>query len=110
MGTNYISANTGQTIRLVVQTVDGYGNREDGYIPIVDSIIYPDSSVLVGYPREMTRISTGLYYTNLTIPTGTTALGSYIASVYFVENDLMKWETFVINASRPFGISSISPI
>src|SRR5690606_21321648 len=106
----YISANTGQLVRLVVQTIDGYGQRSDGYVPMVQSIQYPDLSYEMGYARSMTRLSTGLYAHGLLLPTGADALGTYIASVYWEENGNPKWETFAINVARPFGVSAISPV
>jgi hypothetical protein len=186
MGTNYINANPGQLVRLVIQTtnssttemhqenftateaqstyplqytpinqqsteffingvsqavgtdytVDGYtvtyigdvnivagnaisikyfsqisgGNRIDGYVPIVDSIYYPDLTLAAGFPRSMTRLGVGLYYHGLQLPTGLTALGSYTVSAYWNDGSNMNWETFVVNVSRPFGNSSVSPI
>jgi hypothetical protein len=107
---NYIFANTGQLVRIVVQTLDGYGNRVDGYIPIVDSVLFPDLSVAVGYPLDMTRIGVGLYAHGLQLPTGADALGTYVASVFLVENNISNWETFAINVARPFGISAVTPI
>lgn len=107
---NYISANTGQLIRLVVQTVDGYGGRADGYVPIVTEVIYPDLSKALGYPREMTKIGTGLYASGLLLEEGIDALGTYVASVFWIENGVQKWETFAVNAGRPFGISTVTPI
>ena len=56
-----ILANPGQTIRLVVQTLDGYGNRVDGYVPQVTKVFFPDESIASGYPQAMTKIDTGLY-------------------------------------------------
>lgn len=106
----YIFANTGQSVRLVIQTLDGYGNREDGYIPVVTSIVFPDLSIAAGYPLAMTRLSTGLYYHSFQIPTGVDALGTYIASVTWTEDGNTKWETFAIHVARPFGISTVTPI
>lgn len=106
---NYIFANTGQLVRLVVQTLDGY-NRVDGYVPVVESVLFPDLSLAAGYPLQMTRLSTGLYAHGLQLPLGADALGTYVASVYWEENEQPKWETFAINVSRPFGISAVSPI
>jgi hypothetical protein len=108
---NYIFANTGQLIRLVVQTLDGYeGARVDGYVPVVASVQYPDLSLAVGYPYPMLRLDTGLYAHGLLLPSGADALGTYIANVYWEENGLPKWEVFAINVARPFGISAVSPI
>lgn len=42
MGTDYIFANTGQTVRFVIETLGADGYRSDGYVPMVESIIFPD--------------------------------------------------------------------
>jgi hypothetical protein len=110
MGTDYIFANTGQLIRFVIQTVNSDGAREDGYVPVIESIIFPDLSLAAGYPAQMSNIGTGLYAHGLQLPSGADALGTYIASVYWEENDVSKWQAVVINVARPFGISSVSPV
>lgn len=107
---HYIFANTGQLIRIVLQTLDGYGNRVDGYVPVVTSVIFPDLGEAVGYPQAMTRLGIGLYAHGLQLPSGADALGTYIANVYWEEEGLPKWEAFAINVARPFGISAVSPI
>jgi len=107
---NYIFANTGQLVRVVVQTVDGYGEREDGYVPVVTSVVFPDLGLGASYPREMTKISTGLYAHGIQLPNGIDAVGTYIVSVYWQENSQSKWETFAINVARPFGVTSVTPI
>ena len=107
---NYIFANTGQVVRLVVQTLDGYGERTDGYTPIVTSVIFPDLSVAAGYPQEMTRVERGLFTRGIQLPQGADSLGTYIANVYWQENGNPKWEAFAINVARPFGVTSVSPI
>lgn len=106
----YIFANPGQTIRLVVQVLDGYGNLSDGYVPIVQNVIFPDLSVAVGYPRTMTKIDTGLYAHGLQIPNGSSALGTYIANVFWTEDTLPKWACFAINVARPFGNTTVTPL
>jgi hypothetical protein len=110
MGTDYIFANTGQTVRFVIDTLNADGYRSDGYVPVVESIIFPDMSLASDYPQVMTNIDRGLYAHGILLPTGADALGTYIASVFWVENNLPKYQTIAINASRPFGISSVSPI
>lgn len=108
---NYIFANTGQLVRVAVQTVSSVtGDRVDGYVPIINSIIFPDLTVAAGYPQAMTRLGTGLYAHGIQIPVGVDALGSYIVSAYWQEGTQMHWDTFVINVSRPFGISAVTPI
>jgi hypothetical protein len=124
--TKYIFANTGQLVRLVIQTLDSNGDRVDGYIPVVQNVIFPDFSVPVGYPCQMIQAYitgdgyvpgvdgdgyvSGLYTHNLLIPTGITALGTYIANVYWEDNGQPQWDVFAINVARPFGNSSVSPI
>lgn len=83
---NYIFANTGQLVRLVVQTLNGSDQVVDGYIPSVQSIIFPDLSLAAGYPKPMTRIGTGLYAHGIQLPTGADALGSYVASIQWEED------------------------
>lgn len=105
-----IFANPGQTVRLVVQTLDGYGNRADGYVPTVTRVYFPDLTIAQGYPQVMTRMDTGLYVHGLVIPTGVGYLGTFVASVYYEEEGTPRWELFTINVSRPFGNSSVAPL
>jgi hypothetical protein len=109
---NYISAITGQVVRLVVETLGNDGYRaDDGYVPVVTSVIFPDLSLSIGYPAAMMRLDTGLYVSGLQIPTGADAIGTYIATVFWLDvNNNPNYETYAINAARPFGISSVSPI
>lgn len=148
---NYIFANTGQTVRLVVQVLDsnglpvdlgsdgnwldGYGYLVDGYytdapdgyypdgysdgyagpndgyyVPVVAKVIFPDLSLAATYPRPMTRIGTGLYIHGLQLPIGVPAIGTYISSVSWVTQAVTQWETYAINAARPFGVTSVTPI
>ena len=106
----YISANTGQLVRIIVQTTDDNGNRFDGYVPIVTSVIYPDLSNALEYPREMVNIGTGLWASGILLEEGADALGTYVASVFWEQNGRPYWETFAINVQRPFGVSAVTPI
>ena len=199
--TNYIFANTGQTVRLVIQTVDGYGypsdldgygnwldgygyllqdgyysNPPDGYypktpdgysdgysdgyadgyyyhynnvwypinrytfshnewyhhhrhyhcnysndapppnpydgyyVPVVVSVMFPDLTLARGYPIPMKRLATGLYAQGVQLPTGACALGTYIITVSRMEHGNFILETYAVNAARPFGVSSVSPV
>jgi hypothetical protein len=83
--TIYLFANPGQLLQLVVQTVDGYGDRSDGYVPIVDNVVLPDLSNASGYPLSMTRLQTGLYTHSYQLPRGSSSLGCYIFSVFYEE-------------------------
>lgn len=106
MGSNYIFANTGQLVRFVVQTVNGSGQLVDGYVPIVQSVVFPDLSLAAGYPRAMTRISTGLYAHGLQLPTGADALGSYIATVQWEEDGYGPSASSASSVHIPLQITS----
>jgi hypothetical protein len=190
---NYIFANTGQTVRLIVQVLgsdgrpmdlDGYGNWLDGYgyllpdgyysdppdgyypdgysdgycdgysswqaewlscaryttdyhewhrwwhhhghhhhhkhherepndgyyVPVVQRVMFPDLSSAEHYPRPMTRVGVGLYAHGVGLPSGVPAIGTYISSISWTEDDGVHWETYGINAARPFGVTSVSPV
>lgn len=104
-------ANAGETVRVVIQSLDGYGNRADGYVPIVSQVLFPDLSSAVGYPVEMMRVDTGLYLHGLVLPPGADTLGTYIVSVFFLQPVTGQpiWETFTIQASKPFGTVALTP-
>lgn len=90
---------------------DGYSGPNDGYyVPVIQRIIVPDRSELSHFPRPMTRLGKGLYIFGVSIPNGVPAIGAYIVSVSWMKQNLYNWETYVIQASRPFGITSVSPI
>ncbi len=103
-------ANPGQTVRLVIQTINSDGYRVDSYVPVVTSIYYPNLALASGYPIAMTKIETGLYVHGLIIPTGATAIGTFIANVYYEEAGAPCWEVFTIQVARPFGNSSVVPL
>lgn len=107
-----ICARTGQNVRIVVQTVDGYGARVDGYVPIVTQVLFPDFSTAANYPVNMLRIDQGLYVHGLDIPNSPEAIGTFIASVFFLQPgvDQPVWETFTIQVDRPFGNATVSPL
>lgn len=69
----------GSQVTILLETLDALGVREDGYsIPSVVKVILPDLSESMLYPLNMVRIHTGLYYHKFTLPTGATAIGTYI--------------------------------
>lgn len=105
-------ANPGQNVRIAVQTTDGYGSRVDGYVPVVTRVFMPDLAIAAGFPLEMARIDEGLYISGLVLPTGPTALGTWVVNVFFIQPGTGRpvWQLFTINVARPFGNSSASPI
>jgi hypothetical protein len=110
IGEVVINAGTEISIKYFPRISNGYGNRIDGYVPIIDSVYYPDLTLAAGFPREMTRLGVGLYTFGLQIPTGVTALGSYTISAYWNDGENMNWETYIVQVNRAFGNSSITPI
>ena len=89
---------------------DGYG--ADGYydLPLINRIIFPSLAEAVGYPKQMARIDTGLYYFQFTLPTGSAAVGTYIVDVKYVSPITENWaQTFYqVICTAPFGNYSIS--
>lgn len=88
---------------------DGYGF--DGYydLPLVNRIIFPSLSEAVGYPKQMARLDTGLYYFQFTLPTGSAAVGTYIVDIKYVNPITEQWaQTFYqVICTAPFGMYSI---
>jgi hypothetical protein len=155
---NYIFANTGQTVRLVIQAldsngypkdltdprnwldgygyvVDGYytdapdgyypdgyhtdGDHSDGYdgpndgyyVPVVQSVLLPDLTFAAWYPLPMRRFGVGLYVSGIQLPNGVPAIGTYIVSTsHFDDSGQYIFGTYSINAARPFGVTSVTPI
>ena len=97
--------------------VDGYssplvsGVRVDGYsLPVVSRIIFPDLSLAAGYPANMIRIDTGLYYHKFTLPIGAVAVGTYIVDLSYTNAQGDPKRDFVqVICSAVGGIFSVSP-
>jgi hypothetical protein len=105
-----LSQSPGQQVTIVLQTTFG-GSRSDGYgTPVVNRIIFPNLAMASGYPQPMTRVDTGLYRFVFTLPTGATAVGSYIVDVTYTSpatgNPIQTFFQVVVTA--PFGSYSIS--
>jgi hypothetical protein len=151
---NYIFANTGQTVRLIIQSLDGYGypsdlidsrnwldgygyfsdgyyseapdgyyldgyHTSDGYnglndgyfVPVINSILLPDLTYAELYPIPMSRLGIGFFVYGVRLPNGIPAVGTYIVSTsYFNNSGQYIYEIYSINATRPFGITSVTPI
>lgn len=105
-----LHANPGQNVSFIVQTLDGTGERENADVPKVMSIYFPDKSLAIGYPQDMTNIGVGLYSFDIAIPSGSTSLGCFVISVRHTEGSAVVWTTFIVSVARPFGNSSASPL
>lgn len=104
-------ANPNQTVILAVQTLNSDGVRTDGYIPTIGFVLNPSGVGLSGYPIAMTAVSTGLYNYGVSIPSGSVAVGTYIASITWTHptTGYTQAEVFLISVALPFGSSSVSP-
>ena len=107
-----INTSPGNRITLVVQIVDGYGTRADGYqAPQVDYFLNPSNADILGGAVFMTKVGTGIYRRSFTLPSGASTIGTYIASVSWPHPDTARfqYDVFLIQVSLPFGNSSVSP-
>ena len=96
----------GQPATLVFETLNSAGIRANGpTIPSIARIIFPNLSLAAGYPQNMTQLDTGLYIFQFTLPTGSYAVGSYIADILYYNPDTGNPQQtfFQVNVSAPFG-------
>lgn len=96
----------GQQVTLFQEIVNSNGVRtDDGYVPVVSRIIVPGFTLATGYPIEMIRLDVGLYYFQFTLPSGATAVGSYLVDIVFLNpnNSLLNTNTYQVVVTAPFG-------
>lgn len=107
-----VFANPGQTVSLAAQVVDGYGARVDGYVPEVTSVWMPNGTQASGFPVAMTRLDTGLYSASIQIPSGSSSVGTFIASVLYTDPSTGNpvWQVYQINVALPFGNAVFTPL
>ena len=101
----------GQKVSLWLETKDGYGTRTDSPdLPFVSRIVFPSLTLAGGYPQNMIKLDTGLYYYEFTLPTGASSIGSYLADVSYINpaNDAVNSETYQIVVNAPYGNYSAS--
>ena len=62
------------------------------------------------YPKVMTKISEGLYIFKFILPSGGTAVGSYLVDVSYKSSDTnqLKQTLYQIVVTAPFGIYSVT--
>jgi hypothetical protein len=105
-----LSYQPGQTVSIWFETLnDGY--RSDGYnTPVVNRIIFPSGALTTGYPKTMTRYDVGLYFLQFVLPTGSTAVGSYIVDIGYTDPATGNAQTTFIQVlvSAPFGLYSVT--
>lgn len=100
----------GQKATFYLETLDEFGVRADGYTPMVTRVILPDLSVAEDFPQLMQQLDVGLYYFQYTIPTGATAVGSYLVDVLYNKPGSLDYfnAIYQIVVSAPFGLYSVT--
>jgi hypothetical protein len=101
----------GQIATILLSTKDSDGYLADAYaLPYVNRVFLPDFTTDDGYPQDMTQLDTGLYYFEYTIPSGATAVGTYLIEIVYnsVIDDSYQNELYQIVVTAPFGIYSAS--
>lgn len=110
---NILTYSPGQLVTIFQEVVNNQGVRvSDGYVPVINRIITPQFTLVSGYPQEMTELDTGLYYSQFILPTGATAVGSYLVDVVFLnpDNELYNINTTQIICNAPYGIYSTTVV
>lgn len=86
----------------------------DGYLldtpslPSIDRLVLPDLTDDDGYPQNMTKLDTGIYYFEYTIPSGASAVGTYLIKIVYEKGTAMDYTTefYQIIVTAPYGIYS----
>lgn len=110
---NILNYTPGQNVTIFQEIKDGYGVRtDDGYVPVVTRVITPTFTLATGYPQNMTRLDTGLYYFQFTLPTGAAAVGSYLVDIAYLNpiNSVIVSNTFQIVVSAAYGNFGITVV
>lgn len=93
----------GQIATFYKEVHDINGQRtDDGYVPVVSRVILPGFIEASGYPKAMTRVDVGLYYLQLTIPTGSAAIGTYFIDIIYYDPNTHV----LVNDSRQIVVTS----
>lgn len=110
MQTLYFSP--GEKVTIFLDTFDNSGVRADGYYtPVVTRIVFPDLSLATGFPADMTKLDTGVYYFKFTLPTNATSVGSYLVDVTYWDptGAEERQKLYHIIVTAPFGNFSVTP-
>ncbi len=66
MTTTVLYYSPGQKATIFLETLNGSGVREDGYVPAVTRVVFPDLSLAAGFPQNMVKLDVGLYFFQFT--------------------------------------------
>lgn len=104
MGINILQYFPGQRVTLFLEVVDGYGRVDSLSTPQIDGILMPDFTAMVGYPQNMIRLGTGLYYHQFMLPTGAASVGSFLAEAsYNYQDGYVNSQLYQIVVNAAFG-------
>jgi hypothetical protein len=74
----------GQTASIFLETTNSSGIRTDSAtLPDITSVILPSGLPDVGYPKPMTKLSTGVYLLTLPLVAGAAGVGSYLVDATY---------------------------
>ena len=96
------------TVTIAVQawSISATGGRANSLTtPIVSRIILPDLTLAVGYPKNMIKIDTGLYYFSFVLPVGAISVGSYLVDMSYTNpvNEVITNTACQIVVNAPYG-------
>jgi hypothetical protein len=106
---NILHYTPGQKATIVLETVGPDGYRMDSLeTPQVAHIWNPALKLIDGYAGPMIPISTGLYVFYYTIPTGASAVGSYLIDVTYIDpvTSMNQEIIYQLIVNAPYGIYS----
>jgi len=96
----------GQKVTTYLEVIDdGYTRVDSVGLPVVNRIVFPDFVLAAGYPQNMIKLDTGLYYHQFTLPTGAVSVGSYLIDISYVHPSGNKSMTklYQIVVTAPYG-------
>ncbi len=109
--TLYYDAGQEATVTLETDYRDGYGTSIDPLTPIVAGVFMPDMTAMDGFPIDMVRLGTevGTFIAKFWMPTGLTAVGTYLCIVRWVDPTTMfeHKQTYSIVVGVPFGNATV---
>lgn len=116
---NVLSYAPGQTVTIIQEVLNLDGYRADGYnfsgsgalgAPVIARIVFPNFTLATGYPIAMTKLDTGLYSSSFILPTGSTAVGTYIIDIYWYHPSTLKLQQSYtqIVVTAPYGLYGVT--
>ncbi len=82
--------------------INSGGNANDGYVPQIQSVIYPNGQYVGGFPQPMTLISGNVWRYNITLPSA--ILGTFVVLASYIPSSktFIQTEVFLIYVALQF--------